>query len=79
MGLVAPENNLLHGDGGSNEILNGGDQTNTLPLHFSKKFTICDSVFCHNIHSTDDDLFSYIKNIEKLEKKSEIVCADNQI
>ena len=50
MGLVAPENNLLHGDGGPNEIFNVSDQTNTSASHFSKKFTICDLVFCHNIN-----------------------------
>lgn len=50
MGLVAPENNLLHRNGSPNEILNGSDHINTLASYFSKKFTICGSVFCHNCY-----------------------------
>lgn len=40
MGLVAPENDLLHRDGSPNIILNGSDQINTMASHFSKNFTI---------------------------------------
>lgn len=49
MGLVAAENDLLHWDGRANVILNGSDHI--LWFHiFLKKFTICNSVFCHNRH-----------------------------
>lgn len=45
------------------KFLEGSDQINTLASHFSKKFTICDTVFCHNRYVKDDDLFTYIKVI----------------
>lgn len=37
MGLVAPDDDLLHGSGSQNEIVNGGDRTNSLASAFSEK------------------------------------------
>lgn len=66
MGLVAPDNNLLHRDGRPNEILNDSHQINALASHFSSTLLSFilhfGTIYVKNaIFTIDDGLISCMK------------------